>query len=898
MRILLGQHFTQNSYIDFKKRGNIMYDECIANVDDLVNLLSLHLGIHITETTTVDRQAAYHNAFSKMMAKGNNMFSASWAKNSLGVSNECLKWRDALVECGWKAEMKQPSERLHILAKVENDFNCKNQTDNRVAIIPHLEKTNPLPPGSVIKVAAFSMEELSPVTQKILSLLKDKGTRIDFEEKKSIANNTTDLAKIQDLILNDSSFNDNKIELSGDGSLEIWEFPTSLDAYRYIASQEQRDSELFICNNSKSFDNVQRMMGMPTSGSRMNNSHPLIAQLFMLGISLFDYPINIRNLVSWLMMPDHPIQSNLRKALAKVIVEEGGYENEKYKTTIEEYIKEEQANGGKNRDKILNSISNFIPTPHKEGVDKNEILNFLIQLSNWCGKMANIHERNDIKRNQFNKVFCLCQALNSIIRDYEDNIIPFVLINSWASSLYRHSDFSLYECQSGSRWITNQYNIIDDADIIIWSDCYNYNAAKQPTEFLNANEISELTNQGCHFWNNKLFNIATMQNVMRPVLMAKKQLILVTVKQDKNEVTNKHPLIIRLKETCSSIDSIIKRPQIAPTEVREIERVDNNHSGVNFTFNKMKSELMPHKESYTSLDTLIQYPFDYMMDKVLLFHDKASYEMDPIDTVKGNVAHAVIEHLFVGSNNEIKNNIDTKFEEILDKVIKEHGAILLLKENILEAKMFKEDLKENIVVLLDIIKKNNLTVLESEKKVNGKIGLIENDTDDPEINGFVDMLLKNQNNELIVFDFKWTRSKDKHKRLLEENVSLQLAIYEKLIKIETDKNILASAYFTMPQHKLYTTSEYFLDTNHIERVKPLNNDDLIQKIINSYRYRRNEICKGIISTEEEYPINEGILDYVANTPSDKQDLVPLDKYNNMHPENLYSNYKCFKGRLK
>lgn len=875
-----------------------MYDECIANVDDLVNLLNLQLGIHTTETTLAERQAAYHNAFSKIMANEKNMFSASWDKNSLGVSNECLKWRDALVDCGWRADMNQPSERLQLLAKIEKNYSCKSQADNRANIISHLEESNPLPAGSVINVAAFSADELSPITQKILSLLEAKGTKIVYEEKKPIAQSSTDLAKIQEMILNSDSAPKNKIDLSCDGTLEIWEFSTSLDAYRYIASLERRDSELFICNNNKSFDNVQRMMGMPTSGSRMNDSHPLIAQLFMLGISLFDYPFNIRNLVSWLMMPDHPIPSKLRKSLAKVIVEEGGYENEVYTETINNYIKEESENGGKSRDKIINCLTNFIPTPHKEGVVKHEILNFLIQLSNWCGEKANTTERNNIKRNQFYKVYGLCQALNSIIRDYEGETIPFVLINSWAASLYEHTDFSLYESQSDSRWIINPYDIIDQADHVIWSDCYNYTAAKQPTEFLNAKEISELSSQGCYFWNNKKFNISTMQNVMRPVFMAKKQLVLVTAKQDKNESTKKHPLIIRLEETCSSINKITKRPVTAPTEVEEIQIIENNHSGVNFAINKMKEELMPNKESYTSLDTLIQYPFDYVMDKVLHFRDKASYEMDPIDTVKGNVVHAVIEHLFIGSNNDIKDNIDTKFDEVLGKIIKEHGAILLLKENILEAKMFREDLKENLEILLDIIKKNNLTVVESEKKVNGKISLIENDSDDPEINGFVDMLLKTQNGDFVVFDFKWTRSKNKYKSLLEENVSLQLAIYEKLVKMETDKNILATAYFTMPKHKLYTTSDFLLDTAHMERVKPLNNDDLIPKIINSYRYRRNEICRGIISTEEGYPVDETILDYVKNTPPEKKNLVPLDEYEKIHSENLYSNFKCFKGKLK
>ena len=46
MKIHFGLHFSPNAYIDLQKRGGIMYDECIVNVDELVRLLNLHLGIH------------------------------------------------------------------------------------------------------------------------------------------------------------------------------------------------------------------------------------------------------------------------------------------------------------------------------------------------------------------------------------------------------------------------------------------------------------------------------------------------------------------------------------------------------------------------------------------------------------------------------------------------------------------------------------------------------------------------------------------------------------------------------------------------------------------------------------------------------------------------------------
>lgn len=64
MNIHLSLHFSPNAYIDLPKRGGIMYDECIANIDELVKLLNLHLGIHTEQIDQASRQAAYHKAFS------------------------------------------------------------------------------------------------------------------------------------------------------------------------------------------------------------------------------------------------------------------------------------------------------------------------------------------------------------------------------------------------------------------------------------------------------------------------------------------------------------------------------------------------------------------------------------------------------------------------------------------------------------------------------------------------------------------------------------------------------------------------------------------------------------------------------------------------------------------
>lgn len=895
MNIHLSLHFSPNAYIDLPKRGGIMYDECIANIDELVKLLNLRLGVHTEEIDQASRQAAYHEAFSKVADK--RALAKSWEQNSLGVSNECLKWRDALVACGWNAGMAQPSPRLQVLAEAEKHFNAPCTNDHLIALLPILKEKNPLPADSTIHLAASSLEALPPVVVELLDILKKKGTKLVFEEQKAIAPADSNLAKVQRLVLEAEA---NSIN-ADDDSLEIWKFPTALDAFRYISSC-QDNATLYICNDTKALDNVQRMMGQATSGSRMTNSHPQIAQLFKLGITLFEHPFNIRNLVSWLMMPNHPIPYELRHALAKAVVSNGGIHNEDFENAISNYkdkIAEEQ---GKRQDKKIDDIiRTFIPISKEDTVDKNTFCNFLINLRDWCNKMTKLDEFSDIKLAQFAKVSGLCNALLSIVRTIAEDDIPYREIESMASSLYEATDFALYDAQVGSRWVTNAYDIVDSADTIVWADCYNYSPTKVPTEFLNATEREALQESGCRFWDDNLFNITAMHDAMRPVLMAKEKLVLVTAEQSKSEATAKHPLVIRLEETYGkALNAIIKHPANSAAESQEITPVKTNHNDTQITFSHPELVQMPDHESYSALENLIQYPLDYFMDKVLRFHDRASYQLDEIETVKGNVAHRVIELLFKDKPVVEKSQLDECYDTLFHQAIQEGGALLLLKENLIELKIYRQQLKENLDTLLNIISENSLEVVGTEHEVKLNIGLLSNLETDPPIRGFVDMLLKTKSGNMLVFDFKWTRSKSRHKRLLEENASIQLALYDHLISAETGKKVVATAYYTMPAHKLYTTSINLKDMRNVEHIQPLSDDNIIEKLINSYRYRRGELLSGTISTEEGFLVSDALA-YEANTA--KKNLVPLKKKTNKNKEevvpfNLYSNFNCFKGKLQ
>lgn len=904
MKIYFGQQYTPNAYIDFKSRGGILFDGEVVGIDGLVRLLELRLGLHYDEVSVSDRQASYFKAMSQVMDEEENILSASWATDSLGVSNACLKWRDALVMTGWTPDMKQPSARLDLLAKAEAFFHIPSTGDRLMKLLAICHDHNPLPDESEILVAANSYQDLMPTVAELLKELERKGVKVVFEQAVAKAPEGTNLHQVQSLLLDSEGERKKEIHWEPeDDSFEILHVSTEFDAMREAMCAD-RHYDVFVCRNHKLLDNTKRQENIPTSGSSMVNAEPQIVQLFKLGLSLFEYPLNIRNIISWLLLPLHPLSAKLRYSLVKTILKTGGVHNDDCQKVITEYL--DGIDDKKKRERKQRDISVLIPEPCHDGTDKKELLIFVHAIESWCGEILNTESLKSLKplttlqQEQLHKVSELYHSIATLLEHESSEVIMPLQLKNWAKALSSPSDYTLYENQANGSWVVSNGDIVDEMGRCMWTDCYNHTPLPQPTHFLNEEETNSLTEQGCRIWRADNYNRSMLKAELRPILMAKKRVQLIITDQCNGEMTQKHPLIqlllLSLDEKWENTGIVFDfRGKGKYETMKKTKGRDDTDDSADLHLKNSTLLTMPEKESYSSLENLIQYPLDYTLDRILHFYDRSSTELDNVKTVKGNVAHAVIEQLFRGTNEEIEVRLATQYEETLNKMIEQRGAILLLQENVIERRMFREELKNNLQSLLTIIKENHLKVVYLEHAISGHIGLM--DSDDPIVNGFIDMVLENKRGEWIVFDFKWTSSKNWHERLLGQNVSIQLALYKEVLELSGKKKVAATAYFTMPRHQLYTQSDC-LTGKDVKRVECTGDTSpLIDKIISSYRYRREQIENGIIENGE----GREIAELVYGQDTEDKNLVPLSPdYNDgeIHGENSFSNYQCFKGNLQ
>jgi hypothetical protein len=175
-------------------------------------------------------------------------------------------------------------------------------------------------------------------------------------------------------------------------------------------------------------------------------------------------------------------------------------------------------------------------------------------------------------------------------------------------------------------------------------------------------------------------------------------------------------------------------------------------------------------------------------------------------------------------------------------------------------------------------------------------------TDDVNLEGYIDMLLHDPDGHDVIFDLKWTSQKDKHKKLIESNRAMQLAIYEAMLNTNNQEENIRKGFFTMPAGVLYS-SDAFKGEN-CELVTPKAQVEMMEQVKNGYLERVSEINEGLIET--------GYLDPVINLKyNNAENVFPLEsegkriigtdgkqKNIKVKVENKYSDYKCFTDQIR
>ena len=407
----------------------------------------------------------------------------------------------------------------------------------------------------------------------------------------------------------------------------------------------------------------------------------------------------------------------------------------------------------------------------------------------------------------------------------------------------------------GEQWRTDRVGcphpaatVLDQMDIperLVWLDCAGNGLILDPYDFLSSEERKALAVIDAET------RSAMQMQWLYTTLNRIKNWILVTPKYHLGESLGEHPIITSLKQSkefydgaCTEGQKVIL-PQTEPIQVEKLAPIGD------ISIDKDVLSKIPYpSDSYSSIDTLVNAPFDYLMGNMGGLAAPEDDQEPNENLMKGTIAHKVVE-LLVNKNDtgaytieEILSRFDGQYDELFEQAMeaeKECAEFLQQPENKNMLALFKEDAKESIKRLIEIIKEENLKPLGAEFEFSTPFVPFDNP------HGYVDLLLEDVNGNLVIFDLKWSSRKDYQKAIENKKggEAYQLYMYKHAVEAQTGKIVAWYAYYLFPLMELYTEPG---------GVKPKWNE-----WIESRKTRLGQLSEGTIapvvkdSDEDKYP---------------------------------------------
>ena len=834
----------------------------------LLDELELRAGLTGRYSDEFQRTILYARAIKKAIDGNKDLFFAkSFAKDKIRTAYVVLGWRDALVKAGWDKTITG-SSRLGGLAAVEEFFTEKGEADRWRALL-ELSQTTPLLDMTDRIEVACKKEHLEPLYRQLFDKMEQKGCNISYTPM---------------------SIDDNLPQKA-----QVLSFKNDLEMAEWLAQQKLGDNDVVVCDDASILNLNLSLEGKPQFGDE-SNAVGAVMQIFTLGLQLFNKPLDLNTLLAYLQLPATPLSSlylkrqtengddydkSLRRALFEQLLEDNGIDTA-WNALINEAVYDHEGNDlskSPKRAKALLFINQWTRVKESAGkytVEKETVEDFLDAMKKWA--KTNLFDES--KALQFNAVANNCDIMNMILED-EPDVINTNDLSLWTSQITRPVTLFTLPARVGCINVTHSVANIQNAPETLYWACttpqYNF---KYDLEFLSPNEICTLKNNGIEVSSRETVLNARREVTLGILSKVKKHILMLECDIIGGEVPVEDPVATELRYT-GKLNMQAEEPDQQGWEQKNVMsgstkrgeyQVDSSVFKLLDT-EKQKGGLKREMESYSSLDELIQRPFDYVMDYILSLRQYGTAAMADMDTVKGNVAHAYMEKLTENGKrmlSDMRNLHHTDFENQINLLAETQGAILLLEENDLEFKRFKTLLSKSVDTLLDIIGQNDLSIVGAEQKHVVEVPVIG------KMNARIDYALTDSNGDYVIIDFKWNESTTYQKKL-EQNDALQLAVYkavmEKNLADEGDKHKVSfMGYYALPRHTLYTVYDNLRHKN-IEVVVPENNNDLMQLAANSYSYRMEQLKAGLIEEGENLELAN--LQYEKDTAS--KQLYPLRK---------------------
>ena len=801
------------------ERGKVSFGSKTVGQDGLLDELMMRCGMAFATHPAGTRIISLIEALGK--GSREYVWSRSFKIDPAGVAREIISWRDNLMQDYELKDLRGISRRLDDLA----DVSCKipaGSVDAWLALEDRLRNggVKPLTDSDVIDVTVPE-RLVRGVVRRVLTMC---GATVRYRDGiKECAGQKVTLYKSTELT----------------------------DAYEWAAG-EDLSGAIVIASDNRRLNSVLRHRGLPVTGSRVEAGIPAPVQVLRMGLALLERPLNVNVLLSYLQCQQSPVPLNWRRRLARALAKDGGFGDEWDK--VMESIDEDDR---KCLDAFLFDIIEA-PAEDGEGMECKVVLDYLCGLRTWAGKRVGSDRTTDEERVAFLTLKDDCDILIGYLSGYGESIALEHLSNI-VSGVCEGVEIISEKAELGCLSMAKSPLALDTVPgRIVWLDCCGEGTVKYPFDFLTKLEADAVSEKK-GIISREDYARLTQQAVLRMV-EACPDVTLFSPSSDMGELLAEHPVVTSCR---------MKGVKETPFSI-------TRHEGPKISF-RPRCEMELHKDlwggfsrrdSQSSIEKLIEYPFDYVTDYVLQLYDSSGLQLQDVRIVKGLVAHLFIESLVKDCHEDLdkmKELLNTEFDGRFAEAVRRKGLVLNLRENRTELVIFRKTLRESVQTLIGILGDNALTPVECESGFEEGFAL-----DEPigEFGGSVDFITRRRDGSLVVIDFKWSESSF-YEGKLKNNTAIQLELYRVAVEKREKKRVSAVGYYLFPKKTLYTCQD--LRGKAVVRVQPDQMDSsLVTRIGNSIEARKKQLAAGTLEMAEGFA-----KENIAYARDNGDNVIPL-----------------------
>lgn len=213
-----------------------------------------------------------------------------------------------------------------------------------------------------------------------------------------------------------------------------------------------------------------------------------------------------------------------------------------------------------------------------------------------------------------------------------------------------------YAAQRGSReLIDSPSKMAADSGRTVWMNFVGGDVPTLDCAFLYPTERDKVS---LMLWDERKELDFHHQMQLLPFFMTEEQLILVVTDYVGGEPVPKHPIMVRLESQVENLNDFITEPNLYQEETEKVKLVRNNNIQSLIPFDHADLLKWLQHLSPTTISTLVEYPFDYLMECMLNIVSTGPSSIKDVKTTMGAVAHAVIESLFAPRDGKSCSRVD------------------------------------------------------------------------------------------------------------------------------------------------------------------------------------------------------------------------------------------------